>query len=144
MSAFLTLDGLSYKTPDGHPLFDDLTLAFGAERTGLVGRNGVGKTTLIRLMLGEIAPAAGAVVVRGRTVPGAVVDVKVNAVGTLVGAFGLNQELLAQRVQADGNGDFSFSFTSQIPLPGTRYEVTMNAERGGMAPTETQLVLFQK
>ncbi|MBS0490476.1 MAG: hypothetical protein JSR35_10810, partial [Proteobacteria bacterium] len=49
MSAFLTLDGLSYKTPDGHPLFDDLTLAFGAERTGLVGRNGVGKTTLIRL-----------------------------------------------------------------------------------------------
>lgn len=80
---------------------------------------------------------------RGRTVPGAVVDVKVNAVGTLVGAFGLNQELLAQRVQADGNGDFSLSFTSQIPLPGTRYEVTMNAERGGMAPTET-LVLFQK
>ena len=67
-----------------------------------------------------------------------------HAVGTLVGAFGLNQELLAQRVQADGNGDFSFSFTSQIPLPGTRYEVTMNAERGGMAPTETQLVLFQK
>jgi ATPase subunit of ABC transporter with duplicated ATPase domains len=66
MSAFLTLDGLSYKTPDGHPLFDDLTLAFGAERTGLVGRNGVGKTTLIRLMLGEIAPAAGAVVARGR------------------------------------------------------------------------------
>jgi ATPase subunit of ABC transporter with duplicated ATPase domains len=66
MSAFLTLDGLSYKTPDGHPLFDDLTLAFGAERTGLVGRNGVGKTTLIRLMLGEIAPAAGSVVVRGR------------------------------------------------------------------------------
>ena len=86
----------------------------------------------------------GAVVVRGRTVPGAVVDVKVNAVGTLVGAFGLNQELLSQRLQADGNGDFSFSFTSQIPLPGTRYEVTMNAERGGMAPTETQLVLFQK
>ena len=67
MSAFLTLDGLSYKTPDGHPLFDDLTLAFGAERTGLVERNGVGKTTLIRLMLGEIAPAAGAVVVRDAT-----------------------------------------------------------------------------
>ncbi|CAN7408709.1 ATP-binding cassette domain-containing protein [Phenylobacterium sp. LjRoot164] len=66
MSAFLTLDSLSYKTPDGHPLFDDLTLAFGAERTGLVGRNGVGKTTLIRLMLGEISPAAGSVVVRGR------------------------------------------------------------------------------
>lgn len=86
----------------------------------------------------------GAVVVRGRTVPGAVVDVKVNAVGTLVGVFGLNQELLSQRVQADRNGDFSFSFTSQVPLPGTRYEVTMTAGRDGMAATETQLVLFQK
>lgn len=85
----------------------------------------------------------GTVVVRGRTVPGAVVDVKVNAVGTLVGLFGLNQELLSQRVQADRNGDFSFSFTPQVPLPGTRYEVTMTAGRDGMAATETQLVLFQ-
>ena len=66
MSAFITLDGLSAKTPDGRPLFDNLTLAFGAERTGLVGRNGVGKTTLLRMMLGELAPAAGAIAVRGR------------------------------------------------------------------------------
>jgi ATPase subunit of ABC transporter with duplicated ATPase domains len=66
MPSFVTLDGLSYKTPDGRTLFEDLNLAFGAERTGLVGRNGVGKTTLIRLMLGEIAPSSGAVAVRGR------------------------------------------------------------------------------
>ncbi|WP_304168623.1 ABC-F family ATP-binding cassette domain-containing protein [Phenylobacterium aquaticum] len=65
MSAFLTLDAVSFKTSDGHPLLDNLTLAFGAERTGLVGRNGVGKTTLIRLMLGELRPASGAVAVRG-------------------------------------------------------------------------------
>jgi ATPase subunit of ABC transporter with duplicated ATPase domains len=58
---FLTLSGLGYRTPDGHALFDDLTLAFGRERTGLVGRNGVGKTTLFKLMLGEIAPGAGVV-----------------------------------------------------------------------------------
>jgi ATPase subunit of ABC transporter with duplicated ATPase domains len=63
---FITLDGLSFRTPDGRSLFENLTLAFGAERTGLVGRNGVGKTTLIRLILGELAPSAGAVSVRGR------------------------------------------------------------------------------
>ncbi|MDP3852115.1 ABC-F family ATP-binding cassette domain-containing protein [Phenylobacterium sp.] len=66
MPSFVTLDGLSFKTPDGRVLFDNLTLAFGAERTGLVGRNGVGKTTLIGLMLGELAPASGSVSVRGR------------------------------------------------------------------------------
>jgi ATPase subunit of ABC transporter with duplicated ATPase domains len=66
MSAFVTLDGLSYRTPDGRSLFDDLTLAFGAERSGLVGCNGVGKTTLLRLMLGELTPSQGSVAVRGR------------------------------------------------------------------------------
>lgn len=66
MPTFLTLDGLSYSTPDGRSLFDNLTLAFGAERTGLVGRNGVGKSTLLRIVLGELAPAAGAVTLRGR------------------------------------------------------------------------------
>jgi ATPase subunit of ABC transporter with duplicated ATPase domains len=66
MPTFITLDGLSYRTPDGRGLLDNLTLSFGAERTGLVGRNGVGKTTLLRLILGELAPTTGACVVRGR------------------------------------------------------------------------------
>ena len=66
MPAHITLDGLSYATPDGRVLLDNLTLAFGAERTGLVGRNGVGKSTLVRLILGELAPTGGAVSLRGR------------------------------------------------------------------------------
>ncbi|HRD47863.1 MAG TPA: ATP-binding cassette domain-containing protein, partial [Caulobacter sp.] len=47
-----TLDAVSAATPDGRVLFDNLTLAFGRERTGLVGRNGAGKTTLLRLLTG--------------------------------------------------------------------------------------------
>ncbi len=66
MPTFITIDSLGYRAPDGRPLFDDLTLAFGAERTGLVGRNGVGKSTLIGLILGELQPSAGAVSVSGR------------------------------------------------------------------------------
>ncbi|HQT54867.1 MAG TPA: ATP-binding cassette domain-containing protein, partial [Phenylobacterium sp.] len=65
MSAHLTLERLSYATPDGISLFDNLNLAFGAERTGLVGRNGVGKTTLLRLITGELTPVSGSVAVRG-------------------------------------------------------------------------------
>jgi ATPase subunit of ABC transporter with duplicated ATPase domains len=66
MSSLITLDALSHTTPDGRLLFENLTLAFGREKTGLVGRNGVGKTTLLRLMLGEVAASAGAVTLNGR------------------------------------------------------------------------------
>jgi ATPase subunit of ABC transporter with duplicated ATPase domains len=64
--SFITLDGLTQLSSDGRVLFENLTLAFGREKTGFVGRNGVGKTTLLRLILGETEPAAGAVTVTGR------------------------------------------------------------------------------
>ncbi|QUD89142.1 ABC-F family ATP-binding cassette domain-containing protein [Phenylobacterium montanum] len=66
MIPFITLDGLSWRAPDGRTLFENLTLSFGGERTGVVGRNGCGKTTLLKLMLGELEPAAGVVTRRGR------------------------------------------------------------------------------
>ena len=66
MPAFITLDQVSYRAPDGRTLIDNLTLAFGRERTGLVGRNGVGKTTLLRLILGELEPTSGTLAVSGR------------------------------------------------------------------------------
>ena len=66
VTAFITLSGLACRTPDGRELFSHLTLAIGAERVGLVGRNGVGKTSLLRVILGELAPAAGTVALGGR------------------------------------------------------------------------------
>ncbi|MDP2820284.1 MAG: hypothetical protein Q8O29_18815 [Polaromonas sp.] len=86
----------------------------------------------------------GPVVVRGRTAPGALVDVKVGAVGAIAGLFGLNQNVFAQRIQADAGGNFSFSFAPQFPIPTTRYEVSMTSSKEGMTPTESRLVLFQK
>lgn len=65
-SALVTLDRVAARTPDGHTLFSDLSLAFGRERTGLVGRNGAGKTTLLRLIAGLNDPAEGAVARAGR------------------------------------------------------------------------------
>lgn len=57
----MTLDRVAARTPDGNTLFSDLSLAFGRERTGVVGRNGAGKTTLLRLIAGLAEPAEGAV-----------------------------------------------------------------------------------
>ncbi len=59
--ALVTLNNVAARTPDGRGLFDNLTLAFGRERTAVVGRNGVGKTTLLRLVAGLAEPAEGAV-----------------------------------------------------------------------------------
>ncbi|MDB5679549.1 ABC-F family ATP-binding cassette domain-containing protein [Sphingomonas bacterium] len=65
MSSFLTLDSLSLSTPDGRPLFHDLTLSFGRQSTALVGRNGCGKSTLLRAIAGAVEPATGAIMRHG-------------------------------------------------------------------------------
>lgn len=67
MSALLLLDRLSAATPDGTPLFNDLTLAIGPEVVGLVGRNGAGKSTLLHIIDGTQAPRAGSVTRAART-----------------------------------------------------------------------------
>ena len=85
----------------------------------------------------------GTTVVRGRTAPGAIIEIKVQAFNAVAGLLGLNQEAMTQKVQADGNGNFSFTFASQLPLPGTRYEVTMMSQKADLN-TESKLVLFQK
>src|SRR5690606_24329735 len=63
----LELRELSLSVPD-KPLVTklDLILTQG-ERIGIIGRNGTGKTTLLRAITGEVAPASGQVVV-GETV----------------------------------------------------------------------------
>ncbi|GHC69367.1 ABC-F family ATP-binding cassette domain-containing protein [Limoniibacter endophyticus] len=61
MPASITLSRLTWSTPDGTALFSDLDLSFGLERVGIVGRNGTGKTTLLRLIRGDLSPASGTV-----------------------------------------------------------------------------------
>ncbi|RFB97451.1 ABC transporter [Rhizobium leguminosarum bv. trifolii] len=65
MPASITLSQISWATPDGRPLFSNLDLSFGAERIGLVGRNGVGKTTLLKLVSSDIRPESGTLSVSG-------------------------------------------------------------------------------
>lgn len=65
MPAFVSLSSLSWLTPDGTPLFTDLNLDFGPERTGIVGRNGTGKSTLLRLISGDLSPLSGQVQISG-------------------------------------------------------------------------------
>ncbi|MDN7143027.1 ABC-F family ATP-binding cassette domain-containing protein [Pseudomonas sp. JQ170] len=58
-ASILTLDGVAYALPDGRPLFTDLNERFDQRRTGLVGRNGVGKSILAHILCGRLAPTSG-------------------------------------------------------------------------------------
>jgi ATP-binding cassette subfamily F protein uup len=52
------------KSFDGRKIIDDVSLILqGGERIGIVGRNGVGKTTFLRVLLGELAPDSGTVTI---------------------------------------------------------------------------------
>lgn len=57
----LKIDGLCQSYGD-QVLFDDLSFQIGSgERIGLIGRNGHGKTTLFRMILGKIEPGSGSI-----------------------------------------------------------------------------------
>ena len=66
MPASIILSNLTLSTPDGRSLLSNLDLTFAAERTGLVGRNGVGKTTLLASISGDHPPQSGRVLVHGK------------------------------------------------------------------------------
>lgn len=59
------LNDVSFSWPDGSSVFSGLSAAFGTGRTGLIGDNGTGKSTLIRLIIGDLTPTSGSITATG-------------------------------------------------------------------------------
>ncbi|MET4385797.1 ATPase subunit of ABC transporter with duplicated ATPase domains [Bradyrhizobium sp. F1.4.3] len=92
MPASIILSNLSLSTPDGRSLLSNIDLTFGAERAGLVGRNGVGKTTLLASITGEHVPQSGRVTANG-TVGLLRQDAQLPAGATVADLFGARHAL---------------------------------------------------
>jgi hypothetical protein len=88
-------------------------------------------------------PAGTPVVIRGKTAPGATIDAQVVGVASVVGMIGTAQRLYSDRITADADGNFSFTVSPQMPIPGMRYEIELKATGNGQTK-DTKLVLFQQ
>jgi zinc transport system ATP-binding protein len=66
-SPVIALDNVSFAYPQGGPVLEDVSLAIGdRDFASVVGPNGGGKTTLLRLILGLLEPSRGTVRIFGR------------------------------------------------------------------------------
>ncbi|MFJ1544441.1 ribosomal protection-like ABC-F family protein [Streptomyces sp. NPDC088246] len=64
-NASIVCSDLSFTWPDDTPVFQDLSFTVGSGSTGLVAPNGTGKSTLLKLIAGELRPGNGSVSVAG-------------------------------------------------------------------------------
>jgi ATPase subunit of ABC transporter with duplicated ATPase domains len=63
----ITLQNISYIHSDREWLFDNVNLSIRSkEKAALTGNNGVGKSTLLKIIAGEISPSAGTVTVSSK------------------------------------------------------------------------------
>lgn len=62
----IVINQLNYFTPDGKVLFDGLNLSMLGHKIGLVGKNGTGKSTLLKLIADELQPHAGSIELYGK------------------------------------------------------------------------------
>ncbi|MBK1868797.1 ABC-F family ATP-binding cassette domain-containing protein [Aestuariivirga sp. YIM B02566] len=132
MSASIVLSHLSYATSDGRPLFVNLDLSFAPELTGLVGRNGVGKTTLLKLITGELSAHTGTVSVNGRL--GILTQaVQLRHGETIADLFGVTEGLALLRRAETGDAtagelaDAEWTLTSRLAQALTRVGLAAEA-----------------
>src|SRR3990167_6600141 len=58
-NSVIIANDISFEVRGGVSIFKNLSVSLNGEKSGLVGKNGVGKTTLLRLFVGEFEPTKG-------------------------------------------------------------------------------------
>lgn len=61
MSSIVTVSGVSFELSNGRTLFKNISFTLGPHLSALVGPNGIGKTCLAKLIVGDLSPTTGSV-----------------------------------------------------------------------------------
>ncbi|HEY9424965.1 MAG TPA: ATP-binding cassette domain-containing protein, partial [Microterricola sp.] len=100
----VTLNNVSFAWPDGTPALSGITGSFGSGRTGLVGTNGTGKSTLLRLLAGQLTPSSGQIITSG-DVGYLPQTLTLDADNTVAGLLGIRDKLDALHAIERGDVD---------------------------------------
>lgn len=95
---------LVFSWPDGTPVLDGLDFVLGPVRTGLVAPNGGGKSTLLKLLAGQLRPVSGQLQAHGR-VAYLPQGLQAGPQASVAGVLGVADALAALDAIADGHGD---------------------------------------
>jgi len=94
---------LGYTFPDGHTLFKNINFNLTGGKTGIVGSNGCGKTTLLKIISGELKPGEGSILTNG-VFTVLEQDQSGYTALTVAEVLGVDQKLAALRTISAGKG----------------------------------------
>jgi len=117
----ICLHQLSYQIANQEPLFTDLTLNLVNKRIGIIGKNGIGKSTLFALITGSIKPTAGSINVAGSfaILPQ---NTKSFMQQTVAEIFGVAQKLFALKQIENGICDEKY-FMAPLQSKNLRFDI---------------------
>ena len=135
MEYILTTDKLT-KIYSGRRAADAVSLHIKqGDVYGLIGRNGAGKTTVLKMICGLSCPSSGSVTFLGKT--GAELSGSMHKIGSLIETPGLFLKLTAYQnvkikciLHGKNNGDYIMSLLKQVGLEHAAYKPVQNFSLG--------------
>lgn len=132
-SPLILINQLNYATSN-LSILTDLSLTFASEKTGLIGRNGIGKSTLLKLIMGELCPKSGSIQVAGKLAycPQQTIE---NDAATVADLLGIREKLVAlERIRLGSTNELDFQIIGEDWL--IKEDTSLRLTQFGLAELE--------